>query len=231
MNFRKRRYNDPDPIHWSPTELTKCPKALLRKKEGHKKEYSEDTLSIFEKGSEIHLETDILRSGAKAVIETELHATIIHESEEYIVSGYMDFLMFDLKGLYIEDLKSCNKGAFYYFMKEIGSPSEKLQVSIYAFLYFIIHGVRIKKGVITKIDRENPRNRISLEIDLIPINEIQSLIEDHPTINFLLEKTNKKEFLRRTKAYIKKNRWMCKYCDDSDCSIKKQLETGDKKQK
>ena len=222
MNFRTKKYSDPEVIHYSPTELIKYPKALLRKKEGHKKEYSEDTLSIFEKGSEIHLKTDI---------ETELHATVIHESEEYIVSGYMDFLMFDMKGLYIEDLKSCNKGAFYYFMKEIGSPSEKLQVSIYAFLYFIIHGVRIKKGVITKVDRENPRNRISLEIDLIPINEIQSLIEDHPTINFLLEKINKKEFLRRTKAYIKKNRWICKYCDDSDCSIKKQLKTGDKKKR
>jgi len=228
VKFSRINRNDPDPIHYSPTELVTCPKILLNKKEGKIREYSEDTLKVFEEGSTIHFKKGILRDGMKGLLNNELHMSAIHDSKEYVISGYADFLMFDLIGLYIEDLKSCKKGAFYHFLKEKGSSSEILQVSIYGFLYFVVNKVRIEKGVITKIDRDNPRNSLSLEIDLIPIEEIEKFILEHPTINFINKAITKKEFLARTKEYVKVNRWFCKYCDDLSCVIRKELENDDK---
>ena len=228
--FRRIRFGDPDPIHFSPTELCKCPKSLLGKKEGVETIYAPETLQIFEDGSTIHLKEGILRNGMKGLIDMELHMTIIRDDESYIISGYSDFLMFDMIGMYIEDLKSCKFGAFWHFLKEKGSPSELLQVSIYAWLYWIINKVRITKGVITKISRENPRNQISLEIDLIPVEQITEFIEEHPTILFLQDKITKTEFNNRTKQYVENNRWMCNYCDDLKCSIRtKLLKEDDKK--
>ena len=224
MNFRKRRFNDPNPVHFSPTELCKCPLALLDKKKGIYKEYDAETLAIFDAGSTIHYLKEMLSKGSRQIIDTELHMTVISKDDDYIISGYLDVLEMDTDGLYIVDMKSCNPKAFYYFLKDGASPSELLQVSLYAWLFYVVNKVKITKGVIRKISRDNMRNSVSLEFDLITPDEIETFVLGHPTINYFLKKINKKEFEARTLEFMKQNEWMAKYCDKKKtCSVRKQL--------
>lgn len=218
--FRRIRKSDPNVPHFSPTEFCTCPEKLLDKKNGVPVVFGPETLEIFEKGSEIHLDEAILRDGANNLVAKDLHMTVIKDDLSYIFSGYLDFLMYDLKGKYIEDLKSCNRKAFYHFNKNGPSQKEKLQVSLYGYLYFLLNRVRIKRGMITKIDRSNPRNRISLEFDLIPIEEMEEFVINHPVIMFLDGKINRDTFLKLVREYISKNQWLCGYCDKSKtCKI------------
>ena len=220
--FRRMRKGDPNPMHFSPTEMAKCPYLLTNKKE-HKVSfvYTDKVKEIFKRGSEIHTLEGIYREGAKGLINTELHMTVIKKDETMIFSGYMDFLMIDENGLYIEDLKSCDRKAFYHFNSNPSSFSEKIQVSAYRWLYFQIFGVEITRGVITKIDRENTRNRISLEVPMYSISYMDKFLDQHPSISSATgQKITAGRFVELTEIIIRKNRWVCKYCDISkDCDL------------
>ena len=232
--YRRMRKGDPNPIHFSPTDMAKCPLQLRAKKEtGKVREISPELKEIFAKGNEIHVLEGIYRKGARGFVENELHMTMIRTTKDMIFSGYMDFLMIDEKGLYIEDLKSCNRNAFYHFNTNPEQFSEKIQVSSYRYLYYIIFGVRIDRAVITKIDRANTRNRISLEVPMYSIAYMEKFLEHHPAIRMALKyEITEEKFNEHSEHIIRKNRWVCNYCDDSkSCPINIKLTSEEKAEK
>ena len=231
MGFRRMRKGDPNPIHFSPTEMAKCPIQLDGKKDGTKKfTYTEKVKEIFKQGSTIHLNEGIYRHGARGLIETELHMTVISDKLDMIFSGYADFIMIDEKGLYLEDLKSCARSAFYHFNSNPEQFSEKIQISSYRWLYFQLFGVDIERAVITKIDRAEPRNRISLLIRPYSLEYMDKYIESHPSIRKALKYAMTKEQKDKVTEYIiRKNRWVCNYCDDKKtCPLNKKLTLEEK---
>ena len=221
--FRRLRHGESEDgiLRFSPTDLAKCPIILRDKKLGlHEYKYTEATKHIFAEGSKIHVLRGIYRSGSKEQVNTELRMKCIKDDGAYIFSGYTDFVMLDENGLYIEDLKSCSRRAFYHFNNEKGSVGERIQVSAYRWLYYVVFGVIIERAVITKIDRENTLNKFALEVEIMSINDFEDFLINHPTVLFLQDKINEKVFLSRTKEYVQKERWLCRYCDRSeDCEI------------
>ena len=208
--FRRLRKGENKVIHYSPTDMSKCPIILRKKKIGkYVDKFSDATLTIFAGGNKVHVLEGIYRKGSMGHIDTEKHMSIIENSGKYIFSGYADFVMIDHNGLYLEDLKSCNKKAFYFFQKEKGSASEKIQISAYRYLYYIVFGVIIERGVITKIDRDNTLNRMSLEIEMLSIKDMENYITNHPTIRRLLNEITDATFNKETYKFIKGNRWVC----------------------
>lgn len=96
------------------------------------------------------------------------------------------------------------------------------QLSLYAYLYYIENGFFIDKGIITKVDKENPRNRISREVNLLPLNEIKELILNHPTIRFYFNEISEREFLQACKKRIidYKETWLCSNCQyKEECKV------------
>ena len=220
------RKGDPNPIHLAPTEMGKCPIQLTDKKENGKKfNYTEKILEIFKKGTRIHHNEGIYRKGGRGTLDIELHMTVIKRSLDMIFSGYADFIMIDEKGLYGEDLKSCARNAFYHFNKEPNSFTEKIQLSAYRWLYYVVFGVDIERWIITKVDRDEPRNRMSLLIETYTPEQMEEFILGHPSILSILgKKLSEEAFLREAKKIIKKARWLCRYCDDKKtCIINKVL--------
>ena len=224
------RKGDPNPIHFSPTDMAKCPLQLDKKKAGKKFVYTPELKEIFKKGNTIHHNEGIYRKGARGHIDTELHMTVIKNDKEMIFSGYADFIMIDENGLYGEDLKSCNRKAFYHFNSDPSQFSEKIQVSSYRWLYFQVFGVDIERWVITKIDREEPRNRMSLLVPVYSIEYMDKFLENHPSIRKSLKLNMTEEQKDRVTEYIiRKNRWVCNYCDDKKtCSLNKKLTAEEK---
>ena len=175
--------------------------------------YTEDTEDTFSKGSEIHDQEEILQNGSKNIINSEKAMKIIHKSKKYTISGHNDFLKFDFAGRYLEDLKSTKFEAFYYFLKKDIDKSHVLQLSIYAYLIYIEKGFSIKSGVITKIDKNNPRNRISRETKLLDVSTVESYLVNHPVILTVLEEFTRDQFLIKCKIQMDENEtWRCDYC-------------------
>ena len=232
-NFRKKNHSDKEVTHFSPTDMVKCPIILRKKKQGKRDyEYSPYTLRLFAEGNKRHILEGVWRKDSKRHVDTELHMTAIHNSGKFIFSGYADFIMVDDKGLYIEDLKTCNRKAFYHFNNEVGSMREKIQVSCYRLLYYVIYGVIIERGVITKIDRDNALNRISLQVDLWSMEDTERFIEYHPTVKYFTDGISEEKFMKETEKYIKANRWICRYCEEQDdCLINLQLQKEEKDKK
>ena len=221
--FRRftKRESEEGLMRYSATDMAKCPIILRDKKLGLSEYvYTDATREIFAEGSKIHELEGVWREGARGHLNTELGMRCVKKDKAYVFSGYQDFKMINENGMYIEDLKSCNRNAFYFFNNEKGSYSERLQVSAYRWLYYVVFGVIIEHAVITKIDRDNTLNRFSLEVEMLSINDFESFLINHPTVLFLQDKITERTFQKRTKDYIKQERWLCKYCDRSEkCKI------------
>lgn len=185
------------------------------------KPYTTISTEAFEKGSEIHNEIEILQAGSKNIIDSEKALKIIHVSKKYTISGHYDFLKFDFNGQYLEDLKSAKFESFYYFFNKEIDLRYKLQLSIYAYLYYIEKGFKITHGVITKIDKNNPRNKLSRETTLFTPSEIREFLVNHPTILYMTEAINEKQLLNESqKQMTEKEQWRCIHCQYKDnCPI------------
>lgn len=180
---------------------------------------TDDLSEIFDIGSEIHESEEFYRAGARGIIESELYRRIIHQSGKYAIGGKLDFYMAFILGKYIEDLKSTKKGGFFYFLKEGVNDDNKLQISIYAYIKYIHTSIITKIGVITKIDKEDPLNKISLSTSLYTIEDVRKFLEQHPvilctlgdiTVEQLIESTANKirpEVNKKTGEY-----WKCTNC-------------------
>ncbi len=230
--FRRLQHGESEKgvLRFSPTDMAKCPIILRDKKLGlHEYKYTEKTKHIFAEGSKIHVLRGIYRTGSKEQVNTELRMKCIKDDREYMFTGYADFIMLDENGLYIEDLKSCSRRAFYFFNNEKGSTGERIQVSAYRWLYYVVFGVIIERAIITKIDRDNTLNKFSLEVEMMSINEFEEFLMNHPTVRILTGGINEAYFLVKTKEYIEKERWLCKYCDRAEeCEINISLTAEEK---
>lgn len=175
----------------------------------------------FSKGSDIHDQEEILQEGSKNIINSEKAMKIIHNSKKYTVSGHNDFLKFDFAGRYLEDLKSTKFEAFYYFLNKEIDRSHLLQLSIYAYLIYIEKGFPIESGVITKIDKNNPRNRISRETKLLDVSTIEAYLVNHPAILIVIGDITHDQFLIKCKIQMDKNEtWRCGYCQyQNSCEV------------
>lgn len=184
---------------------------------------TEKLQEIFDIGSEKHFDDQVLLKGAHCIIDIEESRKIKHKELGYSLVGRRDFLRFDMQGKYIEDLKTSQFKSFFYRLKEYPKINEnyKLQLSIYAYLEYINTGVRITKGVITAIDKENPRNRISLESVLYIANDIEKFIDSHPVILKMLDKINEEKLYEVCVAFMQGKSWMCGNCQYSEkCKIR-----------
>lgn len=189
---------------------------------------------IFDKGNKVHNEDEVLNHGARRVVSCEKYIKAIHESEFYAISGFHDYIKISFKGLYIEDLKSCQPGGLYYFLKEGIGKTHVLQLSFYAYLYYIETGVFISTGVITKIDKENTLRRISLATQLYPPAFMRDWITNHPLILSVIGKISEEEFLEKCYHNIKelapdyfagkrKSIWLCGNCQYKPCKLMKYM--------
>jgi len=187
---------------------------------------TEELNQIFDMGNEVHHEDEVLNMDAKRGVSCEEYIKALHESEKFAISGFHDYIKMDFRGLYLEDLKSGKFGSFYFFLKEGMKRDYIIQLSTYAYLYYIKNGVYIKKGVITKIDKENTRNRLSLETDLMPREEIAEFLLNFPVIHAILGELRKVDFWDvcfeqiglldpKYKNGNKKSPWVCMNCQYS----------------
>lgn len=155
-----------------------------------------DELSdIFDMGNEVHREEEYLRLGARNILECEEYMRIVHTSERWGVAGLLDYDKLSFRGAYLEDLKSTKWGGFFFFLREGMKHEDKRQMSIYAYMKYVHTGTKRTRGVITKIDKEEPLNRMSLVADLIPINEIRTFLTKHPVKRVILGEITEKEFI------------------------------------
>lgn len=237
MNFRRvyKGENLSGIFRLSPTDLGKCPLVVYDKKTGKKDEYpiAEDIEEIFQSGNKAHIVEGFNREGARSFINKELHMTIIDNNRVVVFSGYADFIMMDGNGLYIEDLKTCDRKAFYFFFTNPNEYGEKIQISGYNLLYYVIFGVLVDRGVITKIDRDNFLNRISLQYELFSPAATELIILNHPALLYYHKKISESEFLKQTYEHVKNySRWLCSYCAKSrTCLINKKLTLEEEKAK
>ena len=232
--FRKARNGETAKYRFSPTDMYKCPIQLLKKKkEGIEYKYTEEVYDKFEKGNRIHNTEGIAREGARGNLGCEERMSLIHKSGKYMFNGYQDFnMLHPLVGEYIEDLKSCDRKAFYHFNNDPSNWSEKIQVSCYRWMRYVLHGYKTEHAIITKIDRDNPLNRISLEIDLFPVNYTEQFILNHPTVLKLTGTISQERFNQATELIIRGNRWVCRYCEDKKtCPLNKKLTAEEKRLK
>lgn len=192
-----------------------------------------DELSeIFDMGNVVHRSEEYLRKGAKGVLECEEYLRIIHESETWGVAGMLDYDMLSFNGAYIEDLKSTKMGGFYFFLKEGVNKDNKIQMSIYSFMKYVCTGVWRDTGVITKIDKENPLNRIALSTDLYSIEEISDFLVRHPVKRCVLGEITPEQLIAVCigKMRLEVNggtgeHWRCGNCQyaDGTCPVRQAL--------
>lgn len=189
-----------------------------------------DELSdIFDLGNEVHREEEYLRLGARNILECEEYFRIIHESDEWGVAGLLDYDKLSFKGAYIEDLKSTKFGGFYFFLKESVKPEDRRQMSIYAYMKYVHTGTKRTRGVITKIDKEEPLNRMSLVADLMSIDEVRKFLLNHPVVLVILGKITEEKLIEICTAKMRPEvnqktleHWRCGNCQyaDGTCPVR-----------
>ncbi len=198
-----------------------------------KKPITDDLSEVFDKGNEVHRENEYLTLGARNILEHEEYLRIVHESELWGMSGLLDYDKFGFSsGQYLEDLKSTKFGGFYFFLREGVKKEDKMQMSIYAYMKYVITGTKRNRGVITKIDKEEPLNRISLVTDLFTVDEVREFIVNHPVVKVILGVMTLDNLAKLTANQIrpqmnKKNQeyWKCLNCGyaTGDCPVRQQL--------
>lgn len=164
-------------------------KEYLKKIKGLKYEISPQLSDIFDLGSDVHEEDELLMEGAKCVIASEEEMKIMHNSRDFTVSGHFDYLLFDFNGRYIKDLKTTKTWGLFYFIKDFIIDKKfpldnKIQLSTYAYIWYVIKQYYIDHGVIEKIakDREDRRVRVSLSTKLFTSDYMRNYILEHPVI-------------------------------------------------
>jgi len=177
---------------------------------------------IFNTGREVHSLVEKYNKGARTVINSEKYIKIIHKDGAFSISGMYDFLKYDHNGKFLEDFKSTKSGGFYFFLKQGVNEDYIIQLSLYAYLLYIKKGYNIRQGIITKVDKENIRNKISLEGTLMSIRDTEEFIINHPVIRMKTNHLAHDDFLELTYEQMKGNWWKCTNCQYIDgCPIKK----------
>ena len=236
-------------MNFRSSQLVNCFYAYYRQKiEGRPFKISPELNNIFDIGTDIHEEDELLLEGAKCVIDSERDMKIMHESQEFTISGHFDYLMFDFNGRYVKDLKTTKTTGLYYIMKDYIWDDKfpldhKLQLGIYAYLWYVIKGYYVDHGVVEKIakDRETHRVRFSLATELFSSKYMRDYLEDHPVVlaHRFPEKYDKDYVIGEAieqmgnEDYINSKTgkcWKCGNCsfnriDGQECEVKQIIET------
>jgi len=207
-NYRKKK----DTKSFSPSGLCmECPLGYFFSAT-IPKEVSAELQKIFDVGNDQHDREVIFNTGSRGVILAEEKMKIIHIELGYIISAKPDHIKFDFDGRYIEDYKTCEHKSLKKFISEKGmSMIYVWQLSIYAYVYYINTGVIITRGVITKIDKKHPRNRVSKEFPLMSIEETEKYITTHPAVLYMTGQEDIKYLLEKTQEIL--TTIDCQYCD------------------
>lgn len=198
-----------------------------------KKPITDDLSKIFDLGNEVHLDDNYLSEGARNILGREEYMRIVHESETWGISGLLDYDKFNFSsGKYIEDMKSTKIGGFFFFLKEKVKPEDKGQMSIYAYMKYVITGTKRYKGVIRKIDKEEPLNQLQLVTDLFDIEYIRNFLIDHPVKKTILGHMTPEKLAeqcaKKMRPEINKStgeHWRCLNCTyaDGSCPVRQQI--------
>lgn len=182
---------------------------------------------IFDIGSTCHENDMILQSGARNIIRNEMFDKtsfkIVHESEKFIWKGRYDYRKFDFRGRYIEDLKSTKKGGLYYFLREGVSDRDLMQISGYSYMAYIYTSVWDSRGVIKKIDKEEPLNTVSLVRDLYDIVYMRRKLIAHPVVQYIIGNISEDDLIDLCTSQMQGNDWMCTNCqynDEEHCPVR-----------
>lgn len=200
--------------------------------EEYAKPLTDELSEIFDLGNEIHEEDEELTRGSRNIIGCEEYMRIIHESERYGLSGLLDYHKYNFHTAYIEDLKSTSKGGFYFFLREGVNNDYKKQLSGYAYLKYIHTGVWRNIGVITKIDKENPLNRISLSTELFTKEQMRDFYACHPVILAKLGDITEEKLINIcAQKIIRENEkdplkwWKCRNCQYNEgCPVRQEIQ-------
>jgi len=160
-----------------------------------KKPITDALNDIFDKGNEVHHAIEVLEEGGRHIISCEAYIKVIHESKTFCIGGLHDYIKMYFGGLYLEDMKSTKAGGLHYFFRNGVDLRYKLQMSLYAYLYYVKTGVWINKGVITKVNKENILDRVSMSADLCSREYIRKYILNHPVILCVIGKITQHQLL------------------------------------
>lgn len=244
-------------FNMSVSRLSSCyVNTVLDIDEEKKKPITQELSEIFDIGNREHTAEEILNRGAKRIIDQETYLKILHESKKFSVSGLRDEYEFDFYGgRYISDYKTAkhenhypdrswgNKinwsDGFIHFLIDGASEDNIVQLSGYSYLEYVHTGFHNNKGVIKKIDKNNPRNRIQLECVLLTKEEIRNKILRHPVIHFVLGKITEEQLqeicIAQMQKYVRADRggnkkcWKCGNCvygtPPNTCEVKEYIES------
>lgn len=181
--------------------------------------------NIFDIGTTVHHQDNVLYKGAKCIEATEIEMKIVHEKRLFTMSAHADYVKFDFNGLYIEDMKSCKENAFFYFVKCITNGLSKdyiKQLSGYSFMYYIHKGgVRVEKGVIRRIQKDNTRNQMAIEDNLMSIEKMLKFVKTHPVLLCMLGIIKEDKLIEKCKVQMEGEKWKCSNCSrrEMDCPV------------
>lgn len=218
------------------SRLSGCPEGYWQ--DLHDPQQITDELNeTFDKGNDVHNEKEILNEGAKKNIAIEEVIKIMYDplvknekTVYFIFKGTSDSFEFDFSGRFLRDYKSTYFNGFWYFMKEYDPKTKNLgdaytkQLSGYAYLIYVKYGVLLTHGVITKVDKENHRNEVSLEGKLYTLPQMRKFLLRHPVLLLYFNRITREKFLELCVQWMQGKEWMCKNCVRNEtCEVCKMI--------
>ena len=182
--------------HWSPTDSSKCPRALWYAWKGFPVEYTDEELAVFSIGNFTHefLQKILQNTGVQLCAEYRIDVNW----KGFPVAGFVDSIIFDKKeGLCVVDFKTIRSSGmpFVRFKAKI-EHNKQLQ------MYMDI--LKIKKGYILYWDKESGdmlQQEVKYEPKLIKeIEQLFKLVQHHLDKNTL------------PNSKYDENNWKCRYC-------------------
>lgn len=215
-SFDEEQHNDEIP-NFSPSELEGCYETQYKGKT--EPIPITDILNvIFDEGSVIHGQEEILNEGARRIIYHEKYYKIVHDSELFSISAKPDYEEFDMQGMYIRDIKSTKQGGLFYFIRDKISHDYVVQMSIYSYIVYVFTGIYQNEGVILKISKENPRFRVQRPVDLMDKIEVRGYLVEHPVINCIIGNITYNALIGLNTEHMKGQTWKCTNCQyQKDC--------------
>lgn len=210
---------------------------IERELKGYK--FTEEQLSRMLGGTKIHYSQEKYASQGY-VTENEKRFWIKHKTLPYVISGRLDTIFTDFHGMFINDYKSSELGAFWYRLKAGCSPDHIMQISIYAFLFYLTNGFEMLYGTITYASRYNniqiektktkgellpyhkrvdhERTKLTLECRLFPLEVVEKFLISHPLI--LMKTMNEpiESFETELYDFAKEHTFWCTDCPVTECT-------------
>lgn len=216
------------------SRLVSCYEAYNNDLDEEKKQDITDEYSdIADEGHEVHEEDNILTEGSRNIIDREEELKLVHKSKKFTLTGHLDYNKFDfgIPARYIEDLKSCKKESFFFFLQciEKGLGNDYItQLSEYSYMKYIKCGIYHIRGVVTRIKKRTDDDkriiRMSIEDKLYDKIYMRKFFTSHPVILFKLGYIKYEQLKQLCITQMKDQSWKCTNCQYSKtCTIKESI--------